>query len=95
MNEPRLASSNFLRDDSGHPGEDQLSNLSFQHGQVWGPPEKLLQQEEQWVTQVQINGGEDDTAEAKKSILRSCGVHVVDSPAEIGKKMAEVLGVTA
>jgi len=44
---------------------------------------------------VQINGGEDDTAEAKKSILRACGVHVVDSPAEIGKKMAEVLGVTA
>jgi succinyl-CoA synthetase alpha subunit len=42
-----------------------------------------------------IVGGEDDTAEAKKSILRSCGVHVVDSPAEIGKKMAEVLGVTA
>lgn len=42
-----------------------------------------------------IVGGEDDTAEAKKRILRSCGVHVVDSPAEIGKKMAEVLGVTA
>lgn len=42
-----------------------------------------------------IVGGEDDTAEAKKRILRSCGVHVVDSPAEIGKKMAEVLGVNA
>jgi len=42
-----------------------------------------------------IVGGEDDTAEAKKRILRSCGVHVVDSPAEIGKKMAEILGVTA
>jgi succinyl-CoA synthetase alpha subunit len=42
-----------------------------------------------------IVGGEDDTAEAKKAILRACGVHVVDSPAEIGKKMAEVLGVTA
>lgn len=42
-----------------------------------------------------IVGGEDDTAEAKKKILRACGVHVVDSPAEIGKKMAEVLGVTA
>ncbi|MFK8046372.1 MAG: succinate--CoA ligase subunit alpha [Crocinitomicaceae bacterium] len=42
-----------------------------------------------------IVGGEDDTAEAKKRILRSCGVHVVDSPADIGKKMAEVLGVTA
>lgn len=42
-----------------------------------------------------IVGGEADTAAAKKAILRDCGVHVVDSPAEIGKKMAEVLGVTA
>jgi len=42
-----------------------------------------------------IVGGTDDTAQAKKAILRECGVHVVDSPAEIGKKMAEVLGVTA
>ena len=42
-----------------------------------------------------IVGGDDDTAEAKKAILRECGVHVVDSPAEIGKKMAEVLGVMA
>ena len=38
-----------------------------------------------------IVGGKDDTAEAKKSIMRSCGIHVVDSPAEIGKKVAEVL----
>jgi succinyl-CoA synthetase alpha subunit len=42
-----------------------------------------------------IVGGEDDTAEAKKRILRENGVHVVDSPAHIGKKMAEVIGVTA
>ncbi|NEN23261.1 succinate--CoA ligase subunit alpha [Cryomorpha ignava] len=42
-----------------------------------------------------IVGGDDDTAEAKKKILRECGIHVVDSPAEIGKKMAEVMGVTA
>jgi len=42
-----------------------------------------------------IVGGEDDTAEAKKRILRECGIHVVDSPAHIGRKMAEVLGVTA
>ncbi len=42
-----------------------------------------------------IVGGESDTAQAKKRILRECGVHVVDSPAEIGSKMAEVLGVTA
>jgi len=42
-----------------------------------------------------IVGGEDDTAEAKKRIMRECGIHVVDSPAEIGKKMAEALGVNA
>ncbi|MEX2483713.1 MAG: succinate--CoA ligase subunit alpha [Brumimicrobium sp.] len=42
-----------------------------------------------------IVGGSEDTAEAKKKILRECGVHVVDSPAQIGSKMAEVLGVTA
>ncbi len=39
-----------------------------------------------------IIGGKADTAEAKKAILRECGVHVVDSPAEIGNKMLEVLG---
>ncbi len=39
-----------------------------------------------------IIGGKADTAEAKKEILRECGVHVVDSPAEIGNKMLEVLG---
>jgi succinyl-CoA synthetase alpha subunit len=42
-----------------------------------------------------IVGGENDTAEAKKRILKECGINVVDSPAAIGKKMAEVLGVTA
>jgi len=39
-----------------------------------------------------IVGGSDDTAQAKKSIMRSCGIHVVDSPAAIGKKVKEVLG---
>ena len=39
-----------------------------------------------------IVGGSDDTAEAKKEIMRACGIHVVDSPAEIGKKVKEVLG---
>ena len=38
-----------------------------------------------------IISGKDDTAQAKKEILRNCGIHVVDSPADIGKKMAEVL----
>lgn len=40
-----------------------------------------------------IVGGESDTAAAKKQILKDCGVHVVDSPADLGTKMAELLGV--
>ena len=39
-----------------------------------------------------IVGGSDDTAAAKKQIMRDNGIHVVDSPAEIGKKVKEVLG---
>lgn len=43
-----------------------------------------------------IVSGEDESAEAKKRVMRECGIHVVDSPADIGSKMAEVLaGVTA
>ena len=38
-----------------------------------------------------IVGGEDDTAVAKMKIMRECGIHVVDSPAIIGKTMAKVL----
>lgn len=38
-----------------------------------------------------IVGGKADTAEAKKAILRECGVHVVDSPAEIGSAMVALL----
>ncbi len=39
-----------------------------------------------------IIGGKADTAEAKKEIMTECGIHVVDSPAEIGRKMKEILG---
>ncbi len=38
-----------------------------------------------------IVGGADDTAAAKMKIMRECGIHVVSSPADIGKKMAELL----
>ena len=38
-----------------------------------------------------IIGGADDTAAAKMKIMRECGIHVVDSPAVIGKMMASVL----
>ncbi len=40
-----------------------------------------------------IVGGEDDTAEAKMKIMSQCGIHVVNSPAKIGQKMAELMGV--
>ena len=38
-----------------------------------------------------IIGGADDTAAAKMKIMAECGIHVVASPADIGKTMAEVL----
>lgn len=38
-----------------------------------------------------IIGGSDDTVEAKMRIMRECGIHVVDSPADIGKTMAAVI----
>lgn len=41
-----------------------------------------------------IIGGAEDTAAAKMKIMAECGVHVVESPANIGKTMAEVLSKT-
>jgi succinyl-CoA synthetase alpha subunit len=38
-----------------------------------------------------IVGGTEDTAEAKKAIMKACGIHVVDSPAAIGITVAQVL----
>ncbi len=40
-----------------------------------------------------IVGGAEDTAAAKMKILRECGITVADSPADIGRLMAEALGV--
>jgi succinyl-CoA synthetase alpha subunit len=43
-----------------------------------------------------IIGGAEDTAAAKMAIMRECGIHVVETPAYIGRTMAQVLGkVTA
>ena len=39
-----------------------------------------------------IVGGAEDTAAAKKAILRDCGITVVDSPADLGTAMAKLLG---
>ena len=41
-----------------------------------------------------IVGGAEDTAAAKMKILAECGVHVVASPADIGKTMADVMKKT-
>ena len=38
-----------------------------------------------------IIGGAEDTAAAKKKIMSECGIHVVESPAEIGETMAQIL----
>ena len=38
-----------------------------------------------------IIGGKDDTAAAKMAIMAECGIHVVESPAEIGQRMYDVL----
>src|SRR6188508_3449350 len=35
-----------------------------------------------------IVGGAEDTAQAKMQIMRECGIHVCESPAEVGKTMA-------
>jgi succinyl-CoA synthetase alpha subunit len=42
-----------------------------------------------------IIGGADDTAAAKMKIMKECGIHVVDSPANIGVTMAKALSVVA
>ena len=38
-----------------------------------------------------IVGGADDTAASKMKIMEACGIHVVQSPADIGNTMAKVL----
>jgi succinyl-CoA synthetase alpha subunit len=40
-----------------------------------------------------IIGGADDTAQAKMEALKKCGVHVAESPADIGSTMAKALGI--
>ena len=38
-----------------------------------------------------IVGGSDDTAAAKMKVMKECGIHVVESPADIGATMKNVL----
>lgn len=39
-----------------------------------------------------IIGGKDDTAAAKMKVMKECGIHVVESPADIGTSMQKALG---
>lgn len=39
-----------------------------------------------------IVGGKDDTAKSKMKIMNACGIHVVDSPANIGEAMKKIIG---
>jgi succinyl-CoA synthetase alpha subunit len=39
-----------------------------------------------------IIGGAEDTAAAKMKVMKECGIHVVESPAEIGTTLLKVLG---
>lgn len=41
-----------------------------------------------------IVGGAEDTAAAKMKIMRECGIHVAESPADIGEMVAKTLAVT-
>jgi succinyl-CoA synthetase alpha subunit len=42
-----------------------------------------------------IIGGADDTADAKIARLEAAGINVAQSPADLGAKMAEALGLSA
>lgn len=39
-----------------------------------------------------IVSGADESAAAKKKVMRACGIHVVDSPAAIGAEVKKVMG---
>lgn len=41
-----------------------------------------------------IVGGKEDTASAKKAIMKQCGIHVVDSPAKIGSTVKQIINST-
>ena len=42
-----------------------------------------------------IIGGKNDTAAAKMEIMKKCGIHIVQSPADIGLTVAKALKSTA
>jgi succinyl-CoA synthetase alpha subunit len=78
---------NWIKENStgnGLPGDGKKPVVGFIAGQT-APPGRRMGHAGA------IIGGADDTAAAKMKIMRECGIHVVDSPADIGKTMAEVI----
>jgi succinyl-CoA synthetase alpha subunit len=69
---------------NGLPGNGKKPVVGFIAGQT-APPGRRMGHAGA------IIGGADDTAAAKMKIMRECGIHVVDSPADIGRTMAEVI----
>jgi succinyl-CoA synthetase alpha subunit len=68
----------WLKDNSQKPVVSFIAGATAPKGRTMGHAGAII-------------GGKNDTAQAKKAILTECGVHVVDSPAEIGKKMLELI----
>jgi succinyl-CoA synthetase alpha subunit len=68
----------WLKDNSKKPVVSFIAGATAPKGRTMGHAGAII-------------GGKNDTAQAKKDILRECGVHVVDSPANIGSKMTELL----
>ena len=52
---------------------------------------KLLLKAVKWAIAGAIIGGKDDTAQAKMKVMAECGIHVVESPADIGETMQKAL----
>lgn len=69
----------FIRDHGTKPVVSFIAGATAPKGRTMGHAGAII-------------GGKSDTAQAKKEILTECGVHVVDSPADIGITMAKVLG---
>ncbi len=68
----------FIRDHGTKPVVSFIAGATAPKGRTMGHAGAII-------------GGKDDTAEAKKEILKECGVHVVESPADIGKTVQKIL----
>jgi len=68
----------FIRDHGTKPVVSFIAGATAPKGRTMGHAGAII-------------GGKNDTAEAKKEILKECGVHVVESPADIGKTVQKIL----